>query len=154
MPGKVNPVVPDVANRSPSSSSVEISRLARLRSGTAAAEPHGAGDGLQHPALTVLRTNAVDVRRAKCVADISANAETSRRYSKQHRRGNSSDARDRYDPMVELAKLVLSSRKTIRKVLAEQPDLSEDLIARAADPHHLTHPTRSRLHNSGRRLVS
>lgn len=40
-----------------------------------------------------------------------------------------------YERAAELAKEVLASGKTIREVLALQPDLSEDLIAQTADPH-------------------
>ncbi|TIM55274.1 hypothetical protein, partial [Mesorhizobium sp.] len=42
------------------------------------------------------------------------------------------------------AKGVLIAGKTIREILAEQTDLSGELIAQTADPYLLTRPTRSR----------
>lgn len=90
-----------------------------------------------------LLTNAVDVLRTKCIVGITANAETCRKHLEASTAvATALTPAIGYERAAELAKEVVASGKTIREVLAEQPDLSEDLIAQTADPHLLTRPTR------------
>ncbi|MCA0050897.1 aspartate ammonia-lyase [Mesorhizobium sp. B283B1A] len=146
MPGKVNPVVPEVVNQ------VAFQIIGYDLTITLASEAGQLQLNVMEPLIAYnllhsleLLTNAVDVLRTKCLVGLTANAETCRR----HLEASTAVATALtpvigYDRAAELAKLVLSSGKTIREVLAEQPDLSEELIARAADPHLLTRPMRSR----------
>ncbi|WP_245525170.1 aspartate ammonia-lyase [Mesorhizobium sp. M8A.F.Ca.ET.165.01.1.1] len=147
MPGKVNPVVPEVVNQ------VAFQIIGYDLTITLASEAGQLQLNVMEPVIAYnilhsleLLTNAVDVLRTKCVVGITANAETCR----EHLEASTAVATALtpaigYERAAELAKEVLASGKTICEVLAEQPDLSEDLIAQTADPHLLTRPTRSRL---------
>ncbi|RWE83110.1 MULTISPECIES: aspartate ammonia-lyase [unclassified Mesorhizobium] len=153
MPGKVNPVVPEVVNQ------VAFQIIGYDLTITLASEAGQLQLNVMEPVIAYnilhsleLLTNAVDVLRTKCVAGITANAETCRRHLEASTAGATAlTPAIGYDRAAELAKLVLSSGKTIHEVLAEQPDLSEELIAQAADPHLLTRPTG--FTTAGRRLI-
>ena len=143
MPGKVNPVIPEVVNQ------VAFQIIGCDLTITLAAEAGQLQLNVMEPviAYNILRslkllTNAIDVLRIKCVAGITANPETCR----THLEASTAVATALtpvigYERSAEIAKLMLSSGKTIREVLADQPDLSPDLIARLADPYSLTQPT-------------
>ena len=147
MPGKVNPVVPEVVNQ------VAFQIIGYDLTITLASEAGQLQLNVMEPVIAYntlhsleLLTNAVDVLRTKCVVGITANPETCR----MHLEASTAVATALtpyigYERAAELAKEVLATGKTIREVLSDQPDLSEDLIAQTADPHLLTRPTRVRL---------
>ncbi|MER8912130.1 aspartate ammonia-lyase [Mesorhizobium sp. M0854] len=147
MPGKVNPVVPEVVNQ------VAFQIIGYDLTITLASEAGQLQLNVMEPVIAYnilhsleLLTNAVDVLRTKCVVGITANAETCRKHLEASTAvATALTPAIGYERAAELAKEVLASGKTIREILAEQPDLSEDLIAQTADPHLLTRPTRSRL---------
>lgn len=147
MPGKVNPVVPEVVNQ------VAFQIIGYDLTITLASEAGQLQLNAMEPVIAYntlhsleLLTNSVDVLRTKCIVDITANPETCRKHLEASTAiATALTPTIGYERAAELAKQVLASGKTIREVLAEQPDLSEDLIAQTADPHLLTRPTRSRL---------
>lgn len=147
MPGKVNPVVPEVVNQ------VAFQIIGYDLTITLASEAGQLQLNVMEPVIAYnvlhsleLLTNAIDVLRTKCVTGITANAETCRKHLEASTAvATALTPTIGYERAAELAKQVLASGKTIREVLAEQPDLSEDLIAQTADPHLLTRPTRSRM---------
>lgn len=147
MPGKVNPVVPEVVNQ------VAFQIIGYDLTITLASEAGQLQLNVMEPVIAYnilhsleLLTNAIDVLRTKCVVGITANAETCRKHLEASTAvATALTPAIGYERAADLAKEVLATGKTIREVLAEQPDLSEDLIARTADPHLLTRPTRSRV---------
>lgn len=147
MPGKVNPVVPEVVNQ------VAFQIIGYDLTVTLASEAGQLQLNVMEPVIAYnilhsleLLTNAVDVLRTKCIAGITANPETCRKHLEASTAvATALTPAIGYERAAELAKQVLASGRTISEVLAEQPDLSEDLIAQTADPHLLTRPTRSRL---------
>jgi aspartate ammonia-lyase len=146
MPGKVNPVVPEVVNQ------VAFQIIGYDLSITLASEAGQLQLNVMEPVVAYnlphsleLSTKAVDVLRTKCVVGITANAETCRKHLEASTTvATALTPAIGYERAAELAKEVLASGKTIREVLAEQPDLSEDLIAQTADPHLLIRPAQSR----------
>ncbi|MDX8514628.1 aspartate ammonia-lyase [Mesorhizobium captivum] len=146
MPGKVNPVVPEVVNQ------VAFQIIGYDLTITLASEAGQLQLNVMEPVIAYnilhsleLLTNTVDVLRTKCVVGITANAETCRKHLEASIAvATALTPAIGYERAAMLAKEVLSSGKTIREVLAES-DLSEDLVAQTADPHLLTRPTRSRL---------
>ncbi|WP_352955083.1 aspartate ammonia-lyase [Mesorhizobium sp. M1322] len=147
MPGKVNPEVPEMVNQ------VAFQIIGYDLTITLASEAGQLQLNAMEPVIAYnilhsleLLTNAVDVLRTKCIVGITANAGTCRKHLEASTAvATALTPAIGYERAAELAKEVLASGKTIREVLAEQPDLSEDLIAQTADPHLLTRPTRSRL---------
>jgi len=147
MPGKVNPVVPEVVNQ------VAFQIIGYDLTITLASEAGQLQLNVMEPVIAYntlhsleLLTNTVDVLRTKCIVGITANPDTCRKHLEASTAvATALTPAIGYERAAELAKQVLASGKTIREVLAEQPDLSEDLIAQTADPHLLTRPTRSRL---------
>ncbi|MER8524497.1 aspartate ammonia-lyase [Mesorhizobium sp. M1076] len=147
MPGKINPVVPEVVNQ------VAFQIIGYDLTITLASEAGQLQLNVMEPVIAYnilhsleLLANAVDVLRTKCIVGITADAETCRKHLEASTAvATALTPAIGYERAAELAKEILASGKTIRQVLAEQPDLSEDLIAQTADPHLLTRPTRSRL---------
>lgn len=147
MPGKVNPVVPEVVNQ------VAFQIIGYDLTITLASEAGQLQLNVMEPVIAYnilhsleLLTNAVDVLRTKCVVGITANPDNCRRSLEASTAvATALTPAIGYERAAELAKEVLCSGKTIREILAEKPDLSEDLIAQTADPHLLTRPTRSRI---------
>jgi aspartate ammonia-lyase len=145
MPGKVNPVVPEVVNQ------VAFQIIGYDLTVTIASEAGQLQLNVMEPVIAYnilhsleLLTNAVDVLRTKCVTGITANIETCRKHLEASTAvATALTPAIGYERAAELAKEVLASGKTIREVLAGHPDLSEDLIAQTADPHLLTSPRRS-----------
>lgn len=147
MPGKVNPVVPEVVNQ------VAFQIIGYDLTVTLASEAGQLQLNVMEPIIAYnmlhsleLLTNAVNVLRVKCIAGITVNADVCRKHLEASTAvATALTPAIGYERAAELAKLVLSSGKTIREILAEQPDLSPDLIAQTADPHMLTRPSRRRL---------
>ncbi|SCX28824.1 Aspartate ammonia-lyase [Agrobacterium sp. DSM 25558] len=145
MPGKVNPVVPEVVNQ------VAFQIIGYDLTVTIASEAGQLQLNVMEPVIAYnilhsleLLTNAVDVLRTKCVTGITANIETCRKHLEASTAvATALTPAIGYERAAELAKEVLNSGKTIREVLARHPDLPEDLIAQTADPHLLTSPRRS-----------
>ncbi|MBB4116524.1 aspartate ammonia-lyase [Rhizobium sp. BK226] len=145
MPGKVNPVVPEVVNQ------VAFQIIGYDLTVTIASEAGQLQLNVMEPVIAYnilhsleLLTNAVDVLRTKCVTGITANVETCRKHLEASTAvATALTPAIGYERAAELAKEVLASGKTIREVLAGHLDLSEDLIAQTADPHLLTSPRRS-----------
>ncbi|RVE85590.1 aspartate ammonia-lyase [Sinorhizobium meliloti] len=146
MPGKVNPVVPEVVNQ------VAFQIIGCDLTVTIASEAGQLQLNVMEPVIAYnilhsleLLTNAVDVLRTKCVTGITANIETCRKHLEASTAvATALTPAIGYERAAELAKEVLASGKTIREVLAGHPGLSEGLIAQTADPHLLTRPRRSR----------
>ncbi|MER8956956.1 aspartate ammonia-lyase [Mesorhizobium sp. M0833] len=146
MPGKVNPVVPEVVNQ------VAFQIIGYDLTVTLASEAGQLQLNVMEPVIAYnilhsleLLTNAVNVLRSKCVVGVTANAENCRKHLEASTAvATALTPAIGYERAAELAKEVLATGKTIREVLAEQPDLSEDLIAQMADPHLLTRPSRYR----------
>ncbi|WP_064682902.1 MULTISPECIES: aspartate ammonia-lyase [Rhizobium] len=145
MPGKVNPVVPEVVNQ------VAFQIIGYDLTVTIASEAGQLQLNVMEPVIAYnilhsleLLTNAVDVLRTKCVTGITANIGTCRKHLEASTAvATALTPAIGYERAAELAKEVLASGKTIREVLAGHLDLSEDLIAQTADPHLLTSPRRS-----------
>ncbi|MBP0439106.1 aspartate ammonia-lyase [Tianweitania sediminis] len=147
MPGKVNPVVLEVVNQ------VAFQVIGYDLTVTLASEAGQLQLNVMEPVIAFnvlhsleLLTNASDVLRTKCVVGITANVETCR----MHLEASTAVATALtpvigYERASALAQEVLASGRTIREVLAEQPDLSEDLILITADPGVLTRPSKPRL---------
>ncbi|MCP1835690.1 aspartate ammonia-lyase [Bradyrhizobium sp. USDA 4532] len=147
MPGKVNPVVPEVVNQ------VAFQIIGYDLTITLAAEAGQLQLNAMEPVIAYnilhsleLLMNAIEVLRTKCVAGITPNVQV----CLGHLEASAAVATALapaigYERAAELAKKVLISGKTIREVFDEEPGLSPDLIAQTADPHRLTRPTRTRL---------
>ncbi|MCP3463523.1 aspartate ammonia-lyase [Bradyrhizobium sp. CCGUVB23] len=147
MPGKVNPVVPEVVNQ------VAFQVIGYDLTITLAAEAGQLQLNVMEPVIAYnilhsleLLTNAIEVLRTRCVNGISANVQVCRRHLEASTAvATALTPAIGYERAAELAKEVLISGKTIREVLDDQPDLSPDLIAQTTDPHRLTRPTRARV---------
>ena len=144
MPGKVNPVAPEVVNQ------VAFQIIGCDLTVTLAAEAGQLQLNVMEPVIVYnilnalkLLTNAADVLASKCVAGITANPDICR----AHLEASTAVATALspvigYERAAEIAKHVLASGKTMREVLTDQPDLSPDLIAQTADPFKLIEPIR------------
>lgn len=147
MPGKVNPVVPEVVNQ------VAFQIIGYDLTITLAAEAGQLQLNVMEPVIAYnifhsleLLTNAIEVLRTKCVSGITPNVQVCQRHLEASTAvATALTPAIGYERAAELAKKVLISGKTIREVLDEQPDLSPDLIAQTTDPHRLTKPTRRRV---------
>ncbi len=140
MPGKVNPVIPEVVNQ------VCFQVIGADLSITLASEAGQLQLNVMEPVITfnllqsmMLLTNVITTFRSHCVVGISANPETALR----HLEASTAVATALtpiigYDRAAELAKEVLATGRSIREVLEAAPDLSPELIALTADPSRLT----------------
>lgn len=147
MPGKVNPVVPEVVNQ------VAFQVIGYDLTITLASEAGQLQLNVMEPVIAYntlhsieLLTNAIATLHTRCVAGITANPETCRK----HLEASTAVATALtpilgYERAADLAKQVLASGQTIRDVLAQQSDLPEDLITQTTDPHLLVRPTPTRL---------
>ncbi|ENN83853.1 Aspartate ammonia-lyase (plasmid) [Rhizobium freirei PRF 81] len=143
MPGKVNPVIPEVVNQ------VAFQIIGADLTITMAAEAGQLQLNVMEPVITYnilqslsLLKNAVVALRSKCVTGISANVDQCR----AHLESSTAVATALtpiigYERAADLAKLVLLSGSTIREVMASQADITEDLVRVAADPAALTAPS-------------
>jgi len=146
MPGKVNPVVPEVVNQ------VAFQIIGYDLTITLAAEAGQLQLNAMEPVIAYnvlhsleLLTNAIEVLRTKCVSGITANVQVCQRHLEASTAvATALTPAIGYERAAELAKKVLASGKTIREVLEDEPDLSPDLISQTTDPYRLTRPTRNR----------
>ncbi len=142
MPGKVNPVVPEVVNQ------VAFQVIGYDLAITLASEAGQLQLNVMEPLIVhdilhalELLTNAVDALRTKCVAGITANSGTCLRHLESSTAiATAMTPAIGYERAAALAKEVLASGRTIREVLAEQDDLPEGLLARIVDPYAFTRP--------------
>ncbi|MBB4299427.1 aspartate ammonia-lyase [Rhizobium leguminosarum] len=149
MPGKINPVIPEVVNQ------VAFQVIGADLTITLAAEAGQLQLNVMEPVIAYnmlqsigLMTNAVGVLQTKCIAGITANEAVCKRHLEQSTAvATALSPMIGYEQAAQLAKSVLSSGKTIREVLAEDPGLSEELIEFTADMHALTMPMRRELSN-------
>ncbi len=147
MPGKVNPVVPEVVNQ------VAFQIIGYDLTITLASEAGQLQLNVMEPVIAYnvlhsieLLTNAIDTLRIRCVAGITANPETCRKHLEASTAIATALAPAlSYERAADLAKQVLASGLTIRDVLAQQVDLPQDLIAQTTDLHLLVRPAPSRL---------
>lgn len=142
MPGKVNPVIPEVVNQ------VAFQIIGYDLTVTLASEAGQLQLNVMEPVIAYnilhslqLLANAVETLRAKCIAGITANPEACR----VHLEASTAVATALtpiigYERAAELAKKVLTSGRTIREVLEAEPELSPQLLSQVADPRLLTHP--------------
>lgn len=140
MPGKVNPVIPEVVNQ------VCFQVIGADLTITLASEAGQLQLNVMEPVIAfnlmqsmMLMTNALTTFRKHCVRGITANPDTALR----HLEASTAVATALtpvigYDRAAELAKEVLDRGRTIREVLEAAPDLSPELIALTADPSRLT----------------
>jgi len=147
MPGKVNPVVPEVVNQ------VAFQIIGYDLTITLAAEAGQLQLNVMEPVIAYnilhalyLLTNAVDLLRVKCIAGITANPDVCRKHLDASTAiATALTPAIGYERAAELAKEVLASGKPIQEVIAGNPDISEFLISEAIDPQRLTRPA----HRSG-----
>ncbi|AOF92718.1 aspartate ammonia-lyase [Sinorhizobium sp. RAC02] len=147
MPGKVNPVVPEVVNQ------VAFQIIGYDLTITLASEAGQLQLNVMEPVIAYnalhsieLLTNAIDTLRLRCVAGITANPETCRKHLEASTAIATALAPAiGYERASDLAKQVLASGLTIRDILAQQVDLPQDLIAQTTDLHLLVRPAPSRL---------
>ncbi|MFD1329176.1 aspartate ammonia-lyase [Mycoplana ramosa] len=145
MPGKINPVVPEVVNQ------VAFQIIGYDLTVTLASEAGQLQLNVMEPVIVYnvlhsieLLTNAVDTLRTKCVSGITANPE----YCRKHLEASTAVATALtpaigYERAADLAKEVLATGKTIGEILALQADLPEALIAQTADLQALVRPARA-----------
>ncbi|MBX9592349.1 MAG: aspartate ammonia-lyase [Hyphomonadaceae bacterium] len=142
MPGKVNPVAPEVVNQ------VAFQVIGADLTVTLAAEAGQLQLNVMEPVIVynvlqsiALLTNAVVVLREKCVAGITANPARCR----AHLEASTAVATALtpfigYERAAELAKEVLASGQPIQSILEKTPGLDPGLIAHTSDPMVLTRP--------------
>ncbi|KQU94680.1 aspartate ammonia-lyase [Ensifer sp. Root31] len=146
MPGKVNPVVPEVVNQ------VAFQVIGYDLTITLASEAGQLQLNVMEPVIAYntlhsidLLTNAIETLRIRCVSGITANPEACRKHLEASTAvATALTPAIGYERAADLAKEMLSSGMTIRDVLARQADLSEDLIAQTTDLHLLVRPTPAR----------
>jgi aspartate ammonia-lyase len=146
MPGKVNPVIPEVVNQ------VAFQVIGADVVVTLAAEAGQLQLDAFEPVIVfnllqsiTLLTNAVRTLREKCVVGITPNEER----CKEHLEAGTALATALtsligYEKAAELAKEILRSGRTMRALLDESNTLSADLLEQVLDTKALTRPSRFR----------
>jgi Aspartate ammonia-lyase len=142
MPGKVNPVIPEVVNQ------VAFQVFGADLTVAMAAEAGQLQLNAMEPVILYnvlqsfsLLTNAAHVLEKKCVAGITANADVCRRHLESSAAmATALSPLIGYDRAAQIAKEVLNSGLTIREVLANHPDLPTDALLFAVDPLRMTQP--------------
>lgn len=146
MPGKVNPVIPEVVNQ------VAFQVIGADLVVTLAAEAGQLQLNAFEPVIVfnllqsiTLLTNAVRTLREKCVVGITANEARCR----QHLDAGTALATALtsligYEKASEMAKEILRSGRTMRELLDESNTLSADLLEQVLDTKALTRPSRFR----------
>jgi len=139
MPGKVNPVIPEVVNQ------VAFQIIGNDLAVTLAAEAGQLQLNVMEPVICYnilnglkLLRNAVETLRTRCVAGITANADECLR----HLEAGTAMATALtpilgYERAAELARLVLSSDRSLRGLLEDDPQFSPELIDRIMNPSRL-----------------
>jgi len=142
MPGKVNPVAPELVNQ------IAFQVIGADLTVTLAAEAGQLQLNVMEPVIAynilqsiTLLANGVEMLRSKCVAGITANVER----CSHHLEASTALATALtpiigYERAARLTKEVLASGRTIRAVLQEQSDIRADLIESTADLRALTRP--------------
>jgi len=142
MPGKVNPVVPEVVNQ------VAFQIIGYDLTITLASEAGQLQLNVMEPVIAYntlhsleLLTNAIDVLRTKCVVGITANAETCLKHLEASTAvATALSPYIGYERAADLAKEMLASGKTIHQALANYPTLSTELIEQVTQPDALIRP--------------
>lgn len=145
MPGKVNPVIPEVVNQ------VAFQIIGNDLTITLAAEAGQLQLNVMEPVIVYnmllsidLLTNAIETLRLRCVTGITANPEACRGHLEAGTAfATALTPAIGYERAADFAKQVLASGMTLRDVLA-QSDLPDDLIAQIANLELLIRPTASR----------
>jgi aspartate ammonia-lyase len=142
MPGKVNPVAPEVVNQ------IAFQVIGADLTVTLAAEAGQLQLNVMEPVIAynilqslTLLTNGIEMLRSKCVAGITANVD----YCRRHLDASTAVATALtpmigYERAARITKEVLASGRTMSAVLAEQSDIHADIIESAADLRALTRP--------------
>nr|WP_281431851.1 lyase family protein [Rhizobium setariae] len=135
MPGKINPVVPEVVNQ------VAFQIIGYDLTITLASEAGQLQLNVMEPVMAynalhsiALLTNAVNTLRSKCVEGITANPESCLKHLEASTAvATALSPAIGYERASALAKQVLAGGRTIREALAEQTDLPAELISQALD---------------------
>lgn len=142
MPGKVNPVIPEVVNQ------VAFQVIGADLTITLAAEAGQLQLNVMEPVIAYsilqsmsLLTNAATVLSEKCIAGISANAERCR----EHLEASTAVVTALtpiigYERASEVAKATLKSGKKVWGVLQSELQLAPELVNKLQDPSTLTRP--------------
>ncbi|MBV2179996.1 aspartate ammonia-lyase [Castellaniella sp. MT123] len=144
MPGKVNPVIPEVVNQ------VAFQVIGNDLTVTLAAESGQLQLNAMEPVIVFnilqsmrLLTSAISTLSSKCVSGISANIQVCKGHLESSMAGATAlTPVIGYGRAAVLAKEALVSGKTLKEVLAQQPDLSHETIERALDLRTLTYSVR------------
>ncbi|CAM3846965.1 aspartate ammonia-lyase [Castellaniella denitrificans] len=142
MPGKVNPVAPEVVNQ------VVFQVIGYDLAITLASEAGQLQLNVMEPVIVYnilhaleLLTNAVDVLRTKCVSGITANPEACRRHLESSAAlATALTPHIGYARAAEIAKTMLKSGKGIREVLEGYSDLPPGFMDIIDDPLRLVRP--------------
>ena len=142
MPGKVNPVAPEVVNQ------IAFQVIGADLTVTLAAEAGQLQLNVMEPVIAynilqslTLLTNGIEMLRSKCVTGITANVECCRRHLDASTAvATALTPMIGYERAVRITKEVLASGRTMSAVLAEQSDIHADIIESAADLRALTRP--------------
>ena len=146
MPGKVNPVIPEVVNQ------VAFQVIGADLVVTMAAEAGQLQLNAMEPVIVfnllqsiTLMTNAVQTLTSKCVLGITANEARCREHLEAGTAlATALTSLIGYEKAAELAKEILASRRTLREILSDTKTIPEDLMDQVLDPKALTKPTRFR----------
>jgi aspartate ammonia-lyase len=146
MPGKVNPVIPEVVNQ------VAFHVIGADLTITLAAEAGQLQLNVMEPVIAYhilqsikLLTNAVQTLREKCVVGITANADRCR----SHLESSTAVATALtpligYERAAELAKKMLANNLSIYDILEAEPHLSDAIIEHTKNPLALTNPSQAK----------
>jgi aspartate ammonia-lyase len=142
MPGKVNPVAPELVNQ------IAFQVIGADLTVTLAAEAGQLQLNVMEPIIAynilqslMLLTNSIEMLRNKCVAGITANREQCRHHLEVSTAvATALTPIIGYERAAQLAKAVLASGRTIQAVVAERSDTDAALIARSLDLRALTRP--------------
>lgn len=146
MPGKVNPVIPEVVNQ------VAFQVIGADLVVTLAAEAGQLQLNAFEPVIVFnllqsmsLLTNACTTLAEKCVAGIVANVDRCRENLESGAAlATALTSILGYEKAAELAKKILATGRTMRELLAEDETLSDALIEQILDSRSLTRPMRLR----------
>ncbi|MBD9538910.1 aspartate ammonia-lyase [Ensifer sp. ENS04] len=142
MPGKVNPVIPEVVNQ------IAFQVIGHDLTVTMASEAGQLQLNAMEPVITFcvlqslqLLTSACDVLRNKCVSGITANAKNCTVHLEVSTAvATALTPSIGYERAASIAKEVLHSGRNIRDVIAERDDISEDIKLMVADARAFTEP--------------
>lgn len=147
MPGKVNPVIPEVVNQ------VAFQVIGADLVVTLAAEAGQLQLNAFEPVIVfnllqsmTLMTNALDTLADKCVRGITANVGRCRENLEAGTAlATALTSLIGYEKSAQLAKEILASGRTMRELLEDDRSLSAELIGQVLDTKALTRPSRFRM---------